>query len=228
MKKLLIIEDDTGISSSLKLYLMNSGFEVWIYHEWFGAIDEIKTFCPDLIILDINLPDKDGIQITKELRQFSSLPVIMLTARWSEEDRIEWLDVWADDYIAKPFSPRELLSRINTILRRIQDKNTKTSKIHENIDILEHKWIKILLSTSQLYYNDLLLKLTSNEFNILVKLMQNIGETVSRKVIMKDVFGFDNYAADRTIDTHIKNIRKKIWVEDFIKTIRGQWYIITK
>ena len=118
MEKILIVEDDIWISQSLKLYLENSNFEVLLHHEWWEAIKVIKQLNPDLIILDINLPKKDWIDICKDLRVFSKTPVIMLTARWSELDKINWLEMWADDYIAKPFSPRELLARINSTLRR--------------------------------------------------------------------------------------------------------------
>ena len=107
MEKILIIEDDIWISNSLKLYLENSNFNILLYHTWLKAVEKIKSINPDLIILDINLPEMDGMEICKELRTFSSIPVIMLTARDSEYDRISWLEIWADDYIAKPFSPRE-------------------------------------------------------------------------------------------------------------------------
>ena len=119
MKKILIIEDDLGISGSLKLYLENSWFEVILYSTWEKAIEFIKETLPDLIILDLNLPWKDWIEITKELRETDNPPIVMLTARTSELDKIRWLEIWADDYVAKPFSPRELLARINTIIRRI-------------------------------------------------------------------------------------------------------------
>ena len=114
MKKILIIEDDIWISSSLKLYLENSDFEVILYNSWENAVNFIKLHSPDLIILDLNLPYKDWIEITKELRETDNTPIVMLTARWWELDKIVWLETWADDYIAKPFSPRELLARINT------------------------------------------------------------------------------------------------------------------
>ena len=112
MNKILIIEDDKWISASLKLYLENSNYKIELHFDWADAINKFKQINPDLLILDINLPWKDGIEITKEIREFSQTPIIMLTARSRELDRINWLDIWADDYIAKPFSPRELLARI--------------------------------------------------------------------------------------------------------------------
>ncbi len=116
--KILIIEDDLGIANSLKLYLWGSGFEIDLLHTWKTATETILSNNYDLVILDINLPEKDWITICSEVRATSRIPIVMLTARSSQIDKIEWLENWADDYISKPFSPRELLARINTILRR--------------------------------------------------------------------------------------------------------------
>ena len=118
MKKILIIEDDIGISHSLKIYLENFDFEIDLFHTGVSAIDYIIQTTPDLIILDINLPGMSGIEICKKYRELSQTPIVMLTARSSELDKITGLEIGADDYIAKPFSPRELLARIHTILRR--------------------------------------------------------------------------------------------------------------
>ena len=222
MKKILIIEDDKWISASLKLYLENSNFDCYIHDEWLNAINVIEDINPDIIILDINLPWKDWIQITKEYRENWIIPIIMLTARSSELDRINWLEIWADDYIAKPFSPRELLARINTILRRfndsdiISDINSVAKKIWIEIDInkkIVKKWWEIIT-------------LTSNEYDLLKKLLDEKGSVVSRETIMRDIIWYDNYIYDRTIDTHIKNLRKKLDWKDLILTIRWEWYRI--
>ncbi len=217
MKKILIIEDDKWISSSLKLYLENSNFLVDLHDEGLQAIKIIEEKKPDLIILDINLPGKDWIEITKEYRTNWSIPIIMLTARSSELDRINWLEIWADDYIAKPFSPRELLARINTIIRRLSEKWEKPAQeiklwitLDESKKIAIKDWEKITL--------------TSNEFDILKKLLKENWWIVSRETIMRDIIWYDNYIYDRTIDTHIKNLRKKLDAKDFILTIRWEWY----
>lgn len=220
MKKILIIEDDKWISTSLKLYLESSNFQIEIYDEWSKAIEVIKKINPDLIILDINLPWKNGIEITEELRVFSSIPIIMLTARSSEFDRVTGLEVWADDYIAKPFSPRELLARINTIVRRLDN-----NKVIDT-DLLVHQWVVLNISKKKVKVDGKEIILTANEYDILKKLLEERGTIVTRETIMKDIIWYDKYIYDRTIDTHIKNLRKKIWKEKFILTIRWEWYTI--
>lgn len=217
MKKILIIEDDLGISGSLKLYLENSWFEVILYSTWEKAIEFIKETLPDLIILDLNLPWKDWIEITKELRETDNTPIVMLTARTSELDKIRWLEIWADDYVAKPFSPRELLARINTIIRRI-------SWLESASNLIKIFDLEVDLEKKIVTKNNEILLLTSNEFEILKKLIEEKWWVVSRETIMKDIIWYDNYVYDRTIDTHMKNLRKKIGSSDYITTIRWIWY----
>ena len=217
MKKILIIEDDLGISGFLKLYLENSWFEVILYSTWEKAIEFIKETLPDLIILDLNLPWKDWIEITKELRETDNTPIVMLTARTSELDKIRWLEIWADDYVAKPFSPRELLARINTIIRRI-------SWLESASNLIKIFEVKVDLEKKIVTKNNEILPLTSNEFEILKKLIEEKWWVVSRETIMKDIIWYDNYVYDRTIDTHMKNLRKKICSSYYITTIRWIWY----
>lgn len=217
MKKILIIEDDLGISGSLKLYLENSWFEVILYSTWEKAIEFIKETLPDLIILDLNLPWKDWIEITKELRETDNTPIVMLTARTSELDKIRWLEIWADDYVAKPFSPRELLARINTIIRRV-------SWLESSSNLIKIFDLEVDLEKKIVTKNNEILPLTSNEFEILKKLIEEKWWVVSRETIMKDIIWYDNYVYDRTIDTHMKNLRKKIGSSDYITTIRWIWY----
>lgn len=221
MEKILIIEDDKWISDSLKLYLENSNFEIYLHYEWNEAINKINEIKPDLVILDINLPWKNGIDITKQLRETSNIPILMLTARSSEIDKINWLEIWADDYIAKPFSPRELLARIKTILRRSNDvKKDKES------EIIEKDWVKINSIKKTVSYKNEENTLTLNEFNILKELFKKDWKILSRDFIMKEIIWYDQYVYDRTIDTHIKNLRKKIAKKDFILTLRWEWYRI--
>jgi len=222
MKKILIIEDDVWISSSLKLYLENSDFEVEILNTWKDATQKILNWIYDAIILDINLPVKNWIIICQEVRVKSNIPILMLTAKTSELDRIIWLEIWADDYISKPFSPRELLARINTILRRSQNNNWNNENILKFQDIeIDTEKIIVLKNKKEIPF-------TKNEFEILKKIMQEDGKMVDRETLMKDIIWYDNYAFDRTIDTHIKNIRKKLENKDIILTIRWLWYRLNK
>jgi len=218
MKKIVIIEDDIWIIDSLKLYLENSNFDVYTHMTWLKATEYVLDKMPDIVILDINLPEKDGIEICKEIRKTSQIPIIMLTARNSEIDKILWLEIWADDYVSKPFSPRELLARINSILRRVKAKqNPKELKYDDIVMDLDRfivkKWNKEVL-------------FTKSEFNILRKLIEENWKVVTRDTLMKEIIWYEQYIFDRTIDTHIKNVRKKIWNKDLILTVRGEGYRI--
>ncbi len=224
MKKIFIIEDDKWISSSLKLYLENSDFKVYLYDSWDQASKKILESDTDLVILDINLPVKSWIEICKEIREESMIPIIMLTAKTWELDKIKWFETWADDYIAKPFSPRELLVRINSILRRINQKE----KTEENTDLLEFKNIKLDIKKFQLFVNNKEISTTRNEFEILKKIIEEDWKIVTRETLMTEVMWYDKYIYDRTLDTHIKNLRKKIWNKDMILTIRWEWYRLNK
>jgi len=218
MLKIFIVEDDKAIAESLKLYLENSNFKVFLYHTWEWAVKEIFDVKPDLLILDINLPGKDGIEICKEIRVESNMSIIMLTARDSELDKVTWLEIWADDYIAKPFSPRELLARINTIIRRSDSKTKNSTKI------LSFQNISLDLDKKIVLIDDKKVIFTGNEFDLLKKIVEEDGKLVSREVLMTEVMGYDRYIYDRTIDTHIKNLRKKLGKKDIILTVRWEWY----
>jgi len=218
MKKICIVEDDIGISKSLKLYLENSDFEVVTYETGQWASEFILNSSADLVILDINLPEKDWIAVCSELRESSGIPVIMLTARWGELDRVTWLEVWADDYISKPFSPRELLARINSILRRV----TPEEKDDENVIKIWDMIIDLKQNVVTTRWEEI--AITKNEFDILAEIAKWKWALVTRESLMKDVIWYDNYVYDRTIDTHIKNLRKKIWDKELIITVRGKWY----
>ena len=229
MEKILIIEDDIWISNSLKLYLENSNYNIELHHSWKKAIEIIKKQKPDLIILDINLPEKDWMQICSELRKFSSIPVIMLTARDSEYDRISWLEIWADDYIAKPFSPRELLARIKWILKRLSVSQINKENETEKENTLIYKDIKINTLKRIVYIKNKEISLTKNEYELLEKIIWENWKVISREILMTDVLWYEKYLYDRTLDTHIKNLRKKIdtWT-DIILTVRWEWYRLNK
>lgn len=225
MHKILIIEDDVGISNSLKLYLENSHFSVALHHSGDRALQVIDEVQADLVILDVNLPVQDGISICRELRKSSQLPVIMLTARGAETDRINGLENGADDYIPKPFSPRELLARINGILRRSKTETEEEAWVPHIISFqnIEIDTQKMLLRVAWADIN-----VTKNEYDILKRLIEEDGKVLSREAIMTEVIWYDQYMYDRTIDTHIKNLRKKIWEKDIILTVRWEGYRLNK
>lgn len=224
MEKILIIEDDVGISHSLKLYLENSQYEVVLYHTWEKAVEFYKEVQPDLLILDINLPIKSGIDICREIREVSNIPIVMLTARSNETDKIQWFEIGADDYIAKPFSPRELLVRIQSILRRAKSIENQ----EEKEGILTFQKLEVDTNKITVKYDKKEIILTKNEFDILKKIVEEDGKMVPRETLMKEIIWYSDYLFDRTIDTHIKNIRKKIWNKDIIITVRWVWYRLNK
>jgi DNA-binding response OmpR family regulator len=223
MGKILIIEDDLWISNSLKLYLENSNFDVELHHSGEKAIEKIKETNPDLIILDINLPVMNWMEICKQTREFTEIPIIMLTAKNSENDKIIWLELGADDYIAKPFSPRELLARI----KRILDRTTKQNTISQNNELV-YKNIKINLDKKIVTIDNQNINLTKNEYDLLEKIVREDWKVVSRETLMTEIIWYEKYVYDRTLDTHIKNIRRKIKNPSAILTVRWEWYRLNK
>ena len=216
MEKIYIVEDNFWILKSLELYLQNSWYEVFIQDTWVNAIENILEINPNLIILDINLPWTNWIEICKGIREKINTPVIMLTARNTEKDKLNAFTSWADDYMAKPFSPKELLARIKSILRRLEIKE-------EKLNILKYDKIEINLDKMKVYIWWQEEFFTKNEFDILKKIIEASGKIVYRQELM-DIIWYSEYLFDRTIDTHIKNIRKKIKNKDVILTVRGEWY----
>lgn len=216
MEKIFIVEDDYWILKSLELYLSNSWYEIHIHSSWDQAVERINEINPDLIILDINLPIKNWLEICKEIREAQATPIIMLTAKNTENDKLKAFDSWADDYVAKPFSPKELLARIQSILRRSKSKDEKSNilkywKVEINLDKL-----KVKIGNKEVFF-------TKNEFDILKKILEWWWNIVTREDLM-DLIWYSEYLFDRTIDTHIKNIRKKIDDKDIILTVRWEWY----
>jgi len=222
MKKILIVEDDKWILAWLKLYMKSMDFDIEALETWEGASEKILSWDYDLVTLDINLPWENGIEICKEVRKFSNIPIIMLTARTDELDKVLGLEIGADDYITKPFSPRELIARINSILRRVENNNANndTKKLNyagfeidiEKMTVHNEAWWEITL--------------TKSEFNIFKSLVEAGWRVVSRNILMKEIIWYEQYIFDRTIDTHIKNLRKKLDNKELIVTVRWEWYRI--
>lgn len=216
MPKILLIEDDTGIITPLSLYIEQSGYSVTTCEDGNRALEIFGKEKPSLVILDINLPGKNGIEICKEIRLISETPIIILSARESEDDKVMLLELGADDYVSKPFSPRELVARIATIIKRIESrKKSKTNKVIQigNLTI-DTKNYSVETSDNQS------IRLTKTEFAILEYFAKNTDNVIKRESLMRDIIGYENYLYDRTIDTHVKNLRKKIGESIEIETIR--------
>ncbi|MDD5377217.1 MAG: response regulator transcription factor [Candidatus Gracilibacteria bacterium] len=225
MIHILLVEDDPGIVKSLSLYLAKSNIEVSIAHDGEEAGEMFKNVGTsfDLIILDLNLPKKDGFSVCEEVRKTSIIPIIILSARDNEDDKVRALELGADDYISKPFSPRELVARIGAILKRFG----KHVPLEEKGSILSFGTITLHLTDYLLKIALDTVKVTRTEFLILAYLIEHQDHVVERETLMKEIIGYDHYLYDRTIDTHMKNLRKKIGDSATIETVRGIGYKIS-
>jgi two-component system response regulator BaeR len=217
---ILIVEDEKKIVGLLGDYLEKAGYHVSSLDRGDQVIPSIKKSPPALILLDIMLPGTDGIAVCRDIRKFSNIPIIMLTARVEEIDRLLGLELGADDYICKPFSPREVVARVRAVLRRVHGKPAENRLVAGPIQLDEN--------THQVTINDEEVALTPNEFGLLKVLMVKPNRVFSRNELLNQVQGYDFEGYDRTIDTHIKNLRKKIAEklpdEEIIVTVYGVGY----
>jgi len=204
MKKILVIEDDERVSDIIKAYLEREGYNVFLTAKGLDGIEIARKNDLNLIILDLMLPDISGEEVCKIIRQNSDVHIFMLTAKSSLTERIEGLNIGADEYLVKPFSPRELTARVNALFRRFGKDKEQSDSIYDdgNLEINYEKRIVKVKGKE--------ISLTPNEFNILYFLAANKGNVLSREQIIDKIFGFDFMGYDRTIDVHIKNVRKKI------------------
>lgn len=225
MARLLLADDDIELCQLLKEYLTHEGFDINLAHDGSTAAKLILAQEFDLMVLDVMLPNLNGFEVLKEVRKESQVPILMLTARGDEIDRIVGLELGADDYIGKPCNPRELTARIRSILRRTENiykaKNQKLESIHLS-DVL------INPSAREVLQNDQAVKLTATEFDILYLLMAHAGHLVDRDQLSEQCLGRKLEPYDRSIDMHISNLRKKLGAnekgDERIKTVRGVGY----
>lgn len=221
---ILIVEDEKGISKIIKSYLEKEGYKVFQAFDGKEGLNYFENEEIDLILLDLMIPEISGEELIKEIRNKSNVPVIMVTAKVNEEDIINGLKLGADDYMTKPFSPKELVQRIKTVLRRIEKYNIPRADIIKTTD----GRLEMDLEYNRFFKDGKEISLTKNEFQIVKTLFSNPNKIFTREEIIEITFGFDYDAYDRAIDTHIKNIRQKI--EDnpkkpsYIKTIYGMGY----
>ena len=219
--KILIVDDEADILTLLEYNLKKAGFKVISAKDGPEALELTKKERPDLIILDIMLPSMEGTEICKVIKKdevTSHIPVIMLTAKGEEVDRIVGLELGAEDYITKPFSPRELILRVRAILKRLHGKPEKVNSITAGPIFID-------IGKSLVKLNGETLKLTAKEFKLLAELAKTRGNVLSRNEILDRVWGTDVYVTDRTVDTHIRRIREKLGkAVKYIETVRGFGY----
>ncbi len=211
--KILIIDDEPSIHTVITAYLQAEGYEFLSVMDGQTGLHAARTFKPDVIILDVMLPGMDGVEVLTNLRRESNVYVIMLTARAEETDKIIGLSVGADDYLTKPFSPRELIARIKAVLRRLQN----TNKMPESNSSLES-------SARRVWVDEQLIDLTAVEFDLLVALAQHQGMVLSREQLLEKAWGYDYFGDTRVVDVHIGHVRQKLGEDRFIETIRGVGY----
>ncbi|MGE4266461.1 MAG: response regulator [Deferribacterales bacterium] len=219
-KKVLIIEDESQIASILQDYFQQSGFEVHTLDSGAKAVDTIKRLVPDAVILDLMLPDTDGLEICRQVRKFSNVPMLIATAKVEEIDRLIGLELGADDYICKPYSPREVVARVKAVLRRLTPEAAE--------DVLTAGPVVIQPSKYQVTVNGNDLTLTRSEFELLYIMAKQPGRVFSRTDLIANVHGYEFEGYERTIDSHVKNLRKKISAvlndKDVIQTVYGVGY----
>lgn len=217
MNKVLIIEDEENLAKIMQDYLRRDNIVSRIILDGNDAIANVNNYQPDVVLLDIMLPNKDGITICKEIRQFSQTPIIMTTARIDEIDRIIGLEIGADDYVCKPYSPRELVARVKVHLRK---KQQTLPEVNESLR-LNKDYLTVSLA-------DNAIEMTFVEFNLLKKLFDANGRIYNREQLMDSIYADGRIVSDRTIDSHIKKIRKKLKILDnskeYIHSIYGCGY----
>ncbi|PWL55699.1 response regulator transcription factor [Clostridium cadaveris] len=226
---ILIVDDEDDIRDMIEIYLINEGFNVLKAQDGLEALEVLKAKEVDLIVLDIMMPKMDGIRTCLKVREDKKLPIIMLSAKGQDSDKILGLNIGADDYVTKPFNPLELIARIKSQLRRVTTFNENSESYENEIKIGE---IRINLNSREVFVEDNFVRLTPREFDILVVLAENRGHVLSTEQIYEKVWKEPFYNADNTVAVHIRNIREKIEIDSknpqYIKLVWGVGYKIEK
>ncbi len=218
MPKILAVDDEQNILELVKLYLTREGYQVETVSRGNEALPKLSQINPDLVILDLMLPDTDGFAVCQQIRKKSQVPILMLTARREDVDKIVGLEMGADDYLTKPFNPRELIARIKAVLRRYQT-GQKAG------EIIKLGKLRIDLDAHEVSIEVKRLPLRTKEFALLATLAQNAGSVFSREKLLEVVWGFDYYGETRTVDVHVNHLREKLAGSGVnIETLRGIGY----
>lgn len=219
MYRLLVVDDEEKIRVLIRKYAEFEGYEVEEVADGMSAIELCRQNKFDLIILDVMMPELDGFSACREIRKFSQVPVLMISARGEEYDRIHGFELGVDDYVTKPFSPKELMMRVQAILKR-SDASSAPRK-----EILEFEGLKIDFTGRLVYVDGEKINLSPKEYELLFYLVRNRGIALTREKLINDVWGYDFFGDDRTLDTHIKLLRKALGkYSSYIVTLRGVGY----
>lgn len=219
MYKLLVVDDEPKIRELVREYAEFSGYEIDEAGDGMQALGLVKLNDYDLIIMDIMMPKLDGFSACKEIKKIKDIPIIMLSARGEEYDKLSGFELGIDDYVVKPFSPMELMARVKAVLSR------KNSTKEANLDILKFSGLEINMPARVVTVDGKKVELTPKEYDLLFYLVQNKNIALSRDKLLSDIWGYDFFGDDRTIDTHIKNLRNNLGpYRDYIVTLRGVGY----
>lgn len=219
-KKILIVDDEKNIRNVIKEYAKFDGFETFEAEDGMHAVEMCRTQDFDLIIMDIMMPKLDGYSAVREIRKTKQIPVIMLSARGEEYDKLFGFELGVDDYVTKPFSPKELLARIRAVMKR----SAAPAPAGDN-NVLKFEGLEINMSGREVFVDGKPVSLTPKEYDLLFYLVRNKGIALSREKLLEEVWGYDFYGDDRTVDTHIKMLRNSLGdYRKFIVTLRGMGY----
>ena len=219
-KKILIVDDEKNIRNVIKEYAKFDGFETFEAEDGMQAVEMCHTQDFDLIIMDIMMPKLDGYSAVREIRKTKQIPVIMLSARGEEYDKLFGFELGVDDYVTKPFSPKELLARIRAVMKR----SAAPAPAGDN-NVLKFEGLEINMSGREVFVDGKPVSLTPKEYDLLFYLVRNKGIALSREKLLEEVWGYDFYGDDRTVDTHIKMLRNSLGdYRKFIVTLRGMGY----
>src|SRR6266498_4129497 len=220
MTKILVIDDEPTIVKLVSAYLKPEGYEVYTAIDGPSGLKAARAYKPDLVILDVMLPGMDGLELLSRLRRESDVYVILLTARTEETDKIVGLSVGADDYVTKPFSPRELTARVKAALRRIQTGAGSASET----SVYSFRHLHMDVSARTVSVDEKPIELTAIEFDLLKALVENRGRVLSREQLLEKVWGGDYFGEMRVVDVHLGHVRQKLGSDDLIVTVRGVGY----
>jgi DNA-binding response OmpR family regulator len=222
VRTVLVVEDEMKIARLVRDYLEHAGFEVIVAHDGDSAVASARGTRPDLIVLDLGLPGRDGLDVTRELRRSSSVPIVMLTARGDEADRVVGLELGADDYMVKPFSPKELVARVRAVLRRTDAART------DGAEVLRASDVEVDVPRMRATAGGRPVDLTPTEFRLLAALVREPGRVFTRGQLLDAIHGVAIESYERAVDAHVKNIRKKLEPTPtsprYLLTVRGVGY----